>query len=85
MDLFSECWQSTLFQILFFQREAVCNNSFVVLFQIIARVSADPEDLPRCVDFGLNVDLFHKKFCQNCPEPLLMLAVLCSQLEPDKR
>ncbi|XP_076434588.1 LIM domain kinase 1-like [Babylonia areolata] len=57
----------------------------IIICEIIARVSADPDDLPRCVDFGLNVDLFHKKFCQDCPEPLLMLAVLCSQLEPDKR
>ncbi|KAL8560041.1 hypothetical protein ACOMHN_041510 [Nucella lapillus] len=57
----------------------------IIICEIIARVSADPDDLPRCVDFGLNVDLFHKKFCQLCPEPLIMLAVLCSQLEPDKR
>ncbi|KAK7461996.1 hypothetical protein BaRGS_00038578 [Batillaria attramentaria] len=57
----------------------------IIVCEVIARVSADPDDLPRCVDFGLNVELFHKKFCQNCPEPLLMLAVLCSQLEPNKR
>ncbi|KAK7087517.1 hypothetical protein V1264_021558 [Littorina saxatilis] len=57
----------------------------IIICEVIARVSADPEDLPRCLDFGLNVDLFHKKFCKECPDPLLMLAVHCSQLEPDKR
>ncbi|PVD33120.1 hypothetical protein C0Q70_08569 [Pomacea canaliculata] len=57
----------------------------IIICEMIARISADPDYLPRCLDFGVNFDLFHKKFCQGCPEPFLMLAVQCSQLEADKR
>ena len=55
------------------------------LCQTIARVTADPDYLPRSIDFGLNVEAFHKRFCEDVPEPYFMLAVLCSQLEPDQR
>ncbi|RUS72106.1 hypothetical protein EGW08_020132 [Elysia chlorotica] len=57
----------------------------IILCETIARVTADPDYLPRSLDFGLNVEAFHRKFCQDMPEPYFMLAVLCSQMEPDQR
>ncbi|KAH9515169.1 hypothetical protein Btru_019424 [Bulinus truncatus] len=57
----------------------------IIVCETIARVTADPDYLPRSIDFGLNVEAFHKKFCQNVPEPYFMLGVLCSQIEPDQR
>ncbi|GFS16239.1 LIM domain kinase 1-like [Elysia marginata] len=57
----------------------------IIVCETIARVTADPDYLPRSLDFGLNVEAFHKRFCQDVPEPYFMLAVLCSQMEPDQR
>ncbi|XP_059171821.1 LOW QUALITY PROTEIN: uncharacterized protein LOC131952901, partial [Physella acuta] len=57
----------------------------IIVCETIARVTADPDYLPRSIDFGLNVEAFHKRFCANSPEPYFMLAVLCSQIEPDQR
>nr|KAI8753789.1 serine/threonine-protein kinase pakF [Biomphalaria glabrata] len=57
----------------------------IIVCETIARVTADPDYLPRSIDFGLNVEAFHKRFCQDAPEPYFMLAVLCAQIEPDQR
>ncbi|CAL1543026.1 unnamed protein product [Lymnaea stagnalis] len=57
----------------------------IIVCETIARVTADPDYLPRSIDFGLNVEAFHKRFCKEAPEPYFMLAVLCSQIEPDQR
>ena len=48
-------------------------------------MTADPDYLPRSIDLGLNVEGFHRRFCDGCPEPYVMLAVLCSHVEPDAR
>ena len=53
--------------------------------QIIGRVHADPDYLPRSSDFSLNQSIFREKFCSNCPEPFYRLAFLCCDLNPDKR
>lgn len=57
----------------------------IILCEIIGRVHADPDYLPRRSDFGLNETLFREKFCQDCPESLLRIAFLCCDLNPDKR
>ncbi|BFZ18297.1 hypothetical protein BsWGS_21336 [Bradybaena similaris] len=57
----------------------------IIVCETIARVTADPDYLPRSIDFGLNVEAFHQRFCQDIPEPYFMLAVLCSLIEPDQR
>ena len=57
-------------------------RSFV---QIIGRVEADPDYLPRSGDFGLNQAAFREKFCHQCPEPFYRIAFLCCELNPDKR
>lgn len=54
--------------------------------QIIGQVYADPECLPRTLDFGLNVGKFTEKFLpQDCPPAFFPLAVACCDLVPDSR
>lgn len=55
--------------------------------QIIGRVSADPDYLPRRSDFGLNEAAFVDKFClgAGCPEPFYRVAFLACHLDPDTR
>lgn len=57
----------------------------VIVCEIIGRVQADPDFLPRTSDFGLNQQVFKDKFCQTCPEPFFKIAFLCCELNPDKR
>ncbi|XP_039627786.1 LIM domain kinase 2 isoform X1 [Polypterus senegalus] len=58
----------------------------IVLCEIIGRVYADPECLPRTLDFGLNVKMFMQKFLpQDCPPAFFPLAVACCSLIPEDR
>ncbi|KAG8233523.1 hypothetical protein J437_LFUL013647 [Ladona fulva] len=57
----------------------------IVLCEIIGRVHADPDFLPRSSDFGLNQNVFREKFCSECPEPFFRIAFHCCDLNPDKR
>lgn len=57
----------------------------IVVCEIIGRVQADPDYLPRSSDFGLNQKVFKEKFCSNCPEMFYRVAFLCCDLNPDKR
>ncbi|XP_075983639.1 LIM domain kinase 1 isoform X2 [Anticarsia gemmatalis] len=59
----------------------------IILCEIIGRVSADPDFLPRRSDFGLNEAQFVDKFCRAaaCPEPFYRIAFLACHLEPDAR
>ncbi|KAG8122858.1 hypothetical protein E2320_018302, partial [Naja naja] len=53
---------------------------------IIGRVSADPDYLPRTLDFGLNVRGFLDRYCPpNCPPSFFPIAVCCCDLDPEKR
>lgn len=58
----------------------------IVLCEIIGQVYADPECLPRTLDFGLNVGKFMEKFLpEDCPPAFFPLAVACCDLIPDSR
>ncbi|XP_077097456.1 LIM domain kinase 2 [Siphateles boraxobius] len=58
----------------------------IVLCEIIGQVYADPECLPRTLDFGLNVLKFIEKFLpEHCPPAFFALAVACCDLAPDNR
>ncbi|TRY71321.1 hypothetical protein DNTS_002258 [Danionella cerebrum] len=58
----------------------------IVLCEIIGQVYADPECLPRTLDFGLNVPKFIEKFLpEHCPPAFFALAVACCDLVPDNR
>ncbi|XP_046811220.1 LIM domain kinase 1 isoform X1 [Lucilia cuprina] len=57
----------------------------IMLCEIIGRVQADPDFLPRTHDFGLNQKVFREKFCYQCPEAFYKIAFLCCDLNPDRR
>ncbi|XP_032433078.1 LIM domain kinase 1-like isoform X1 [Xiphophorus hellerii] len=58
----------------------------IMTCEIIGRVSADPDYLPRTNDFGLNVESFLQQYHSPlCPSVFLPLAVLCCDIDADKR
>ncbi|KAK1344889.1 hypothetical protein QTO34_013593 [Cnephaeus nilssonii] len=58
----------------------------IVLCEIIGRVNADPDYLPRTMDFGLNVRGFLDRYCPpNCPPSFFPITVRCCDLDPEKR
>lgn len=58
----------------------------VLLSQIIGRVNADPDYLPRAMDFGLNVRGFLEHYCPtDCPAPFFPIAALCCDLDAEQR
>nr|XP_032625839.1 LOW QUALITY PROTEIN: LIM domain kinase 1 [Chelonoidis abingdonii] len=58
----------------------------ILLCEIIGRVSADPDYLPRTMDFGLNVRGFLERYCPPaCPPSFFPIAVRCCDLDPEKR
>ncbi|XP_068456472.1 LIM domain kinase 1-like isoform X2 [Clinocottus analis] len=58
----------------------------IMICEIIGRVNADPDYLPRSNDFGLNVAGFLQQYHPpQCPSAFLPLAVLCCDMDADKR
>uniref|UniRef100_A0A4W6CQF4 LIM domain kinase 1 n=1 Tax=Lates calcarifer TaxID=8187 RepID=A0A4W6CQF4_LATCA len=58
----------------------------IMLCEIIGRVNADPDYLPRAMDFGLNVSGFLEHFCPpDCPRAFFPMAAVCCDLDADKR
>lgn len=58
----------------------------IILCEIIGRVYADPDYLPRTMQFGLNVKEFVEGFCPvECPSAFFPLAALCCDIEAEKR
>ncbi|CAL8384458.1 unnamed protein product [Arctogadus glacialis] len=51
----------------------------IILCEVIARVQADPDFLPRTEDFGLDVDTF-QHMVGDCPPDFLELAVTCCNM-----
>ncbi|XP_016099817.1 dual specificity testis-specific protein kinase 2-like [Sinocyclocheilus grahami] len=56
----------------------------IVLCEILARIPADPEILPRTQDYGLDVSAFGKMVSE-CPQRLLELAASCCLIEAFRR
>ncbi|XP_076837320.1 LIM domain kinase 1a isoform X2 [Brachyhypopomus gauderio] len=58
----------------------------IMMCEIIGRVNADPDYLPRAVDFGLSVKGFLKHYYPaDCPSAFFPTAVLCCDLDVEKR
>uniref|UniRef100_A0A672RUR6 LIM domain kinase 1 n=1 Tax=Sinocyclocheilus grahami TaxID=75366 RepID=A0A672RUR6_SINGR len=58
----------------------------IVVCEIIGRVYADPDDLPRTQEFGLNVNEYLERYwSKDCPVAFFPIAVLCCALEAEKR
>ncbi|XP_047435396.1 dual specificity testis-specific protein kinase 2-like [Mugil cephalus] len=56
----------------------------IILCEIIARIEADPDVLPRTEDFGLDVDAF-ENMVGDCPPAFFSLAVTCCNMIAEKR
>ncbi|XP_036385754.1 dual specificity testis-specific protein kinase 2 isoform X1 [Megalops cyprinoides] len=56
----------------------------IVLCEILGRIPADPEILPRTRDYGLDVAAF-REMVRGCPQSVLELAASCCQMEPFRR
>ncbi|XP_041480871.1 retinal guanylyl cyclase 1-like [Lytechinus variegatus] len=56
----------------------------IVVCEIVARTTANPEDLPRTGKFGLDMELFKEK-CPGIPEPFLEIAEDCCSMDPRER
>ncbi|CAN9509285.1 unnamed protein product [Ophioblennius macclurei] len=56
----------------------------IILCEIIARIQADPDVLPRTEDFGLDVDAF-QLMAGDCPAHFLELAVACCNMSAKLR
>ncbi|XP_018424203.1 PREDICTED: dual specificity testis-specific protein kinase 2-like isoform X1 [Nanorana parkeri] len=56
----------------------------IVLCEIIGRIPADPEILPRTRDYGLDVVAF-QELVADCPNRLLELAASCCRMDAFKR
>ncbi|XP_041863975.1 LIM domain kinase 1-like [Melanotaenia boesemani] len=58
----------------------------IMICEIIGRVSADPDYLPRTNEFGLNIAGFLQQYHPPlCPSAFLPLAALCCDMDADKR
>ncbi|XP_068109288.1 dual specificity testis-specific protein kinase 1-like [Hyperolius riggenbachi] len=57
----------------------------IILCEIIARIPADPDYLPRTEDFGLDIKAFREMVQPGCPPVFLQLAFHCCRMAPDSR
>ncbi|XP_007233959.2 dual specificity testis-specific protein kinase 1 isoform X1 [Astyanax mexicanus] len=56
----------------------------IMLCEILARIPADPEVLPRTRDYGLDVQAF-SELVQGCPQRVLQLSASCCLMEAYRR
>uniref|UniRef100_A0AAX7UHN2 dual-specificity kinase n=1 Tax=Astatotilapia calliptera TaxID=8154 RepID=A0AAX7UHN2_ASTCA len=56
----------------------------IILCEIIGRIEADPDFLPRTEDFGLDVDAF-ENMAGDCPPAFFNLAVTCCNMNAESR
>ncbi|KAK3555334.1 hypothetical protein QTP86_014923 [Hemibagrus guttatus] len=56
----------------------------IMLCEILARIPADPEILPRTQDFGLDVEAF-SELVLGCPQKVLELSANCCQMDAYRR
>ncbi|XP_037116206.1 dual specificity testis-specific protein kinase 1 [Syngnathus acus] len=56
----------------------------IILCEVIARIKADPDFLPRTEDFGLHVEAF-TQMVSDCPAHFLNLAIVCCNMSPKLR
>ncbi|KAL4608411.1 LIM domain kinase 1-like isoform X2 [Arapaima gigas] len=58
----------------------------IILCEVIGRVNADPDYLPRTADFGLNLAGFLDRYYPtDCPPAFFPISALCCALDPDQR
>ncbi|KAM4049609.1 dual specificity testis-specific protein kinase 2-like isoform 1-T5 [Anomaloglossus baeobatrachus] len=57
----------------------------IILCEIIARIPADPDYLPRTEDFGLDITTFRDMVPPDCPPAFVQLAFHCCWMSPESR
>ncbi|XP_062521648.1 LIM domain kinase 1-like isoform X2 [Corticium candelabrum] len=57
----------------------------IVLCEIIGRVNADPDFLPRTQKFGVDEDAYRSSLLSDCPELFFQFALRCAHVSPDER
>ncbi|XP_069819449.1 dual specificity testis-specific protein kinase 1 [Dendropsophus ebraccatus] len=57
----------------------------IILCEIIARIPADPDYLPRTEDFGLDIKSFREMVPTGCPPAFLQLAFHCCRMAAESR
>nr|XP_033791676.1 dual specificity testis-specific protein kinase 1 [Geotrypetes seraphini] len=57
----------------------------IILCEVIARIPADPDYLPRTEDFGLDAEAFRNMVEEDCPSSFLQLAFHCCSMNPKTR
>eukprot|EP00062_Callorhinchus_milii_P011404 gi/632957341/ref/XP_007894424.1/ PREDICTED: dual specificity testis-specific protein kinase 2-like [Callorhinchus milii] len=67
-----------------YDRKVDVFSAGIVLCEILGRISADPEILPRTQDYGLDAEAF-KEMVVGCPNRVLELAVKCCRIDAFKR
>lgn len=83
---FSACWHGIPSALTALYLTCFCLLAPSAVIQIIGRVNADPDYLPRATDFGLNVSGFLEHYCPpNCPTAFFPMAAVCCDLDADKR
>ncbi|XP_030848247.1 LIM domain kinase 1 isoform X2 [Strongylocentrotus purpuratus] len=57
----------------------------IVMCELIGRVSACPDDLPRSGDFGLDEVPFMAQCCDTCPKTFHQIMLMCVRMDSDER
>jgi len=65
-------------------RQADIFSFGIILCELIARLDADPDVLPRTSNFGVEYKAF-SLLCPNCPPDFLKLAFTCVSIDPSSR
>lgn len=62
-----------------------CFSFGIIICELLGRVKADPDYMPRTKDFGVDFGLLGPLVAGDCPRSLFELATLCCSLVPDSR
>jgi len=68
----------------FYDNQADIFSLGIIMCELIARVDADPDILPRTQNFGVEYKAF-SDLCPTCPPDFLKLTFTCVSIDPDTR
>eukprot|EP00092_Neocalanus_flemingeri_P006358 GFUD01006844.1.p1 GENE.GFUD01006844.1~~GFUD01006844.1.p1 ORF type:complete len:809 (+),score=174.80 GFUD01006844.1:161-2587(+) len=68
----------------FYDKQADIFSLGIIMCELIARVDADPDILPRTQNFGVEYKAF-SDLCPSCPPDFLKVTFTCVSIDPDSR
>ena len=68
----------------FYDQQSDIFSFGIIMCELIARIEADPDILPRTNNFGLEYRIF-SEMCPDCPADYLKLTFTCVSIDPDTR